>query len=122
MQDFKFPFAQDKSTNKSSATLFFAYISFWQTFILVICLAYDQLLYGVLSSFALYIISIFMYRQRGIDKLKLGRNGIEISNDNKSNDNEDEDGNELPDLKKANKTDKKVDDIPEGGFNAKNNS
>lgn len=82
MKDFKFPFALDKTTGKPSITLFFAYVSFWQTFTLIVISAFQiDLLTALIASFVLFLICIFMYRQRGVDKLKLGRDGFELSND-----------------------------------------
>ena len=88
MQDFKFPYALDKSTNKSSATLFFAYISFWQTFVLILIFANADLAYALVASFVLFIITIFIYRARRIDSLKVGKEGFEIGDDGKDNEDE----------------------------------
>jgi hypothetical protein len=88
LRDFQFPFAHDKATGKPSVTLFFAYVAFWQTFTLIIISAFQiDILTALIASFVLFLICIFFYRARGIDKLKAGREGFELSNDT-SNDEE----------------------------------
>ena len=86
MDDFKFPFALDKAENKSSVTLFFAYISFLLTAILIIVMSCQlSLNTGLIASFVLFLISIFFYRARKIDTLKISKSGFEIGDNEPDN-------------------------------------
>lgn len=92
MKDFEFPYAKDKVEDKSSATLFFAYISFWLTLFMVIISAFQEsVLTALISSFVLFLICIFFYRARKIDTLKLSRDGFEIGDDDDNDSNSDTD-------------------------------
>lgn len=116
MQDFKFPYALDKATNKSSATLFFAYISYWLTFTLIVVFAVQESLgYALIASFVLFLITIYIYRARKLDGLKISKSGFEIASDSKpSNGKDSEEDNDAP----APTTSEATDSKPEGWGNA----
>ncbi len=116
MQDFKFPYALDKATNKSSATLFFAYISYWLTFTLIVVFACQESLgLALIASFVLFLITIYIYRARKLDGIKVTRQGFEIDSDGKTNGKSNEDSEPSQDSEPSEK--------PEGwgSASAKNN-
>ena len=71
MKDFEFPFAKDKSTGKSSATLFFAYVAFLIAVAVTINLAHADAIAGATAALILFFGSLVLYRLKQIDKLKV---------------------------------------------------
>ena len=91
------PLAVDRAEGKPSVTLLFSYLSFLETFVLIIIVAYQgQLLYALIASFVLFLISIFFYRARKIDTLKVGKEGFEISDDDDNEESDTERGPRAP--------------------------
>ena len=71
MRDFEFPFAKDKTSGKSSVTLFFAYVSFLLATIVTGYLVYKDAIAGTVSALMLFFGCLLMYRLRQVDKFKI---------------------------------------------------
>ena len=71
MKDFEFPFAKDKTTGKSSATLFFAYVGFLIAGMSVMYLLNVDAIAGTIASLVLFFGSLVLYRLRQVDRLKV---------------------------------------------------
>lgn len=70
MKDFEFPFALDKVTGKSSATLFFAYVAFMVALLATGYLVYKDAIAGATSALMLFFGCLVLYKMRHLDKMK----------------------------------------------------
>lgn len=71
MKDFEFPFAKDKTTGKSSATLFFAYVGFLIAGMSVMYLLNVDAIAGTIASLVLFFGCLILYRLKQLDKVKI---------------------------------------------------
>ncbi len=72
------PHALDTTTGKPSATLFFAYGSFFTAIGSVIYLLTKDPTEGAMAAIATAVVYSILYKLRQIDKLKLSKDSIEI--------------------------------------------
>lgn len=78
MKDFEFPFAIDKVTKKPSVTLFFAYVSFILSLVVVCYLTYRDVIAGSAAALMLFFGSLLMYRLRRLDSFSIDLDDKEI--------------------------------------------
>jgi len=80
----KFAYAFDPSTNQSSVTLFFVYITFWLAVAGSISVYYkSEFLTASINSTIFWVVAFIFYRLRKLDsvKLDLDDKSIELSGD-----------------------------------------
>ena len=82
------PHVADMDSNKPSATLFFAYTSFFVAIGSVIYLCYKDPTEGALAAIAMSTVYIILYRLRKIDKFKFSKEGVEIDAEDEQDKNE----------------------------------
>lgn len=83
--NFNLPFAIDHANkDKPSVTLLFAYASFVLAVASIIALHFCNCPSATFSAISLHVISLTIYRMRKIDKLKVGKEGIELEGDSKT--------------------------------------
>lgn len=72
------PHIADMDSNKPSATLFFAYASFFLAVGCVVYLATKDATEGAMAAIGMAIAYIVIYRLRKLDKFKFSKEGVEI--------------------------------------------
>ena len=88
MRDFEFPFAKDKTSGKSSVTLFFAYVSFLLAAIVTGYLVYKDAIAGTVSALMLFFGCLLMYRLRRLDSFSIDLDDKQISVNSNGSSNE----------------------------------
>lgn len=79
------PHVADMDSNKPSATLFFAYTSFFVAIGSVVYLSYKDPTEGAMAAIAMSTVYIILYRLRKIDKFKFSKEGVEIDAEDAQN-------------------------------------
>lgn len=78
------PGAYDNRTKKGSVSLLFAHITFFLTILGLIALLLTNLQAGVYCSIGYSVLMLSFYLIRSLDKVKFGKDGVELDGEDES--------------------------------------